>query len=128
MGQSQNMPATLYSKLAGADLSSAQYRLIKMASTAGEVIAAAAGTDDIVGVLQNDPADGEVALIGVGGVMKAQAQASLSVGDWLTSDSTGRLTATTTDGDVVVGTALEASVTAGDIVQFVWGLSRVYIA
>jgi hypothetical protein len=128
MGQSQNLPATVFSKLAGADLSAAQYRLVKMASTAGEVIAAAAGTDDIVGVLQNDPADAEVASIGVGGILKLQVQASISVGDWLTSDSTGRGAATTTDGDVVIGHALEASTAAGDIIQVVSALSRLYVA
>ena len=55
--------------LAGADLSAYQYRPVKLASTAGEVVAATAVTDVVVGILQNDPTDGQAASIaGVGSI------------------------------------------------------------
>lgn len=128
MGQAQNIPGTTFSLLAGESLAAKQYYLVKMASTAGEVIVAAAATDDILGVLQNDPADGEVALIGIGGVLKVAGEASVSVGDWVTSSTTGRAKTTTTDGDVVLGHAIDATSSAGDIIRVVSGLSRFYAA
>lgn len=103
--------------VASGDLSSSQYKLVKAASTAGAVIAAAAATDKVLGVLYNEPTDGQAAEIAIGPVVKAQGQASLSVGDYVASDSTGRCKATTTANDDVFGIVLEASSTAGDIIR-----------
>ena len=129
MGQAQNTPAVIYSGLtASATLAAKQYYLVKMASTAGEVIVAAANTDDILGVLQNDAAADEPVAIGIGGVLKVSAEASVSVGDWVTSSTTGRAKTTTTDGDVVIGHAIDASSAAGDIIRVVSALSRLYVA
>ena len=129
MGQAQNTPGTIYHGLkAGSSLASNQYYMVKLASTAGEVIVGAANTDAIIGVLQNDPADGEAAAIGVGGVLKVAGEASVSAGNWVTCSSTGRAKATTTDGDVVLGTALDATSSAGDIIRVVFWPGRLYIA
>ena len=104
--------------LAGADLSSSQYKLVRLASTAGEVVLVDGDqTDVVIGSLYNDPADGEAALVAIGPVIKAQAEASLSAGDYVTGDTTGRLKATTTANDDVIGVLLEASSSAGDIVS-----------
>ena len=103
---------------ASATLAAHQYKIVKLASTAGQVIVAAANTDKIIGAVQNDPAAGEPADICAIGVGKVQAQANVAFGDWLTSDTTGRAKATTSASDIILGQALEAASAAGDIVQY----------
>ena len=106
--------------IAGQDLNAdgAQYKLVKHASTAGAVILAAGNTNKAIGVLYNKPSAGQAVEIAIGPVVKAQAQASLSVGDFCAPDTTGRAESTTTTNDIVFLQALEASSTAGDIVRF----------
>ena len=110
--------------LAGADLSAKQYYAVKFASTAGEVVVSAAGSDSHAGILQNDPADGEVADVAVLGIAKASAEGSISVGDFVTSNSTGQLQTTTTANDHVIGVALEAATTANDIIMVAVALNN----
>lgn len=129
MGQAITTPAVIYSGFkASATLAAKQYYIVKAASTAGEVIVGAAGTDALMGVVYNDPAAGEAADIAVGGVVKVAGEASVSVGDWVTSSSTGRAKTTTTDGNVVIGHALDATSNAGDIIRVAWALSTLYVA
>lgn len=103
--------------LAGADLSAYQYRPVKLASTAGEVVAATAVTDIVIGILQNDPTDGQAASIaGVGSISLAVAGTSvLAVGNALTVNSTG-LRPTTTDNTAICARAITAAVTKGDLI------------
>ena len=112
--------------VAGADLSAKQYMIVSYASTAGEVIAAAGTNETYVGILQNDPGDGEAAEIVVGGESYAVASdGSITVGLALDSDSTGRVNSTATDDRNIIGRALEASAAAGDLIRIqVTGLSR----
>ncbi len=108
--------------LAGASLATSQYKLVRLASTAGEVVVVDGDqTDVVLGVIYNSPADGAEAEIAIGPVVKAQAEASLSAGDYVTGDTTGRLKATTTANDDVFGVLLEASSDAGDIVRVLVG-------
>lgn len=107
--------------VAGADLSAAQYYVVKLGSTANSVIKAAAATDSVVGILQNDPASGEEAVVGVIGVFKAAGEASITKGDWVAASTTGRVKTTSTGNDDVVGKALEATTTAGDIIPVLVG-------
>jgi hypothetical protein len=109
------MHTSLAGLLAGADLSSSQYKIVKFASTAGEVIVGALATDNLIGVLMNDPADGEAADIAVLGIAKVQCEASQNAGAWVTSSTTGRAKVTSTGNDDVIGKLLEASSDAGDI-------------
>ncbi len=104
--------------LAGADLSAYQYRPVKLASTAGEVVAATAVTDVVVGILQNDPTDGQAASIaGVGSVSLAKAGTSvLAKGAYLTCNSTG-LAPTTADNTAICARAIEAASAAGDLIK-----------
>lgn len=104
--------------LAGADLSAYQFRPVKLASTAGEVVAATAVTDIVIGILQNDPTDGQAASIaGVGSITLAKAGTSvLTAGAMLTVNSTG-LRPTTTDNTAVCGRAITAASAAGDLIQ-----------
>ena len=105
--------------LAGADLSAKQWHPVKMASTANEVISAIDTTDILIGILQNDPADGEPALVAAGGISRAIAgMTDLAIGDILSSNSSGVYdTSGGTDNDeFMVGIALEASGAVGDFI------------
>lgn len=102
--------------LAGADLSAKQYFAVKFASTAGEVVVSAAGTDSHAGILQNDPADGEVAAVAFVGLAFGSAEGAITVGDHVTSNSTGQLQTTTTGNDHILGVAVEAATTINDII------------
>ena len=104
--------------LAGADLSAAQYKVVKLASTAGEVVLVGATSTLGIGILQNDPADGEPADVAVHGVCKGLVGPSdVAFGDVLGSDSTSRLADHTTDNRPIYARALEASSAAGDIIR-----------
>ena len=110
--------------LAGADLSAWQYKPVRMCSTAGEVnkvVGSATGTTaGIVGILHNDPADGEEALVADGGVSigvcgtgAGVTQAQVHAGAALSANSTG-LIVTTLANTAIVGYALEAATASGD--------------
>ena len=120
---------TIPGLVATGDLSSSQYLVVKASSTAGAVkVAATAATDAILGVLQNDPASGEAAEVAFSGICKVKAAASVTFGAPVTFNSTGQVKITTTDGDRIVGIALEASDTAGDIIRLVLGIYDRYVA
>ena len=104
--------------LAGANLSAKQYFVVIWASTAGEVVAAADPDVGVLGLLQNDPADGEAADVAVSGIAKGICESTaIAYGDKVTTNSTGELQKTTTDEDMIVGIALEASSAVGDIIR-----------
>lgn len=106
---------TLPGLFATGDLSTKQYYVVKAASTAGAVkVATTAATDAILGVLLNDPTDGEPAVVAHAGVVDALAESGVTYGAKLTCSSTGRVKATTTTGDEIIGVALAASSAAGD--------------
>lgn len=112
--------------VAAADLSSSQFKAVKLASTANQVKAVSASTDEIIGILQNAPESGEEAEVACQGIVKALVEASVSAGNFLGPSATGRLTVAETDDDVNIGYALEGSTTsAGDIVKVLLvGLQR----
>lgn len=91
--------------VAGADLSSAQYSLVKV-DASGQAVLAGAG-EAAVGVLQNDPESGEAATIAIGGVSKCRAGGSVDEGN-VTSDASGKATADS-GGSYVIGQALSAA-------------------
>lgn len=98
-------------------LADKQYYIVKQ-HTDGTMILAAAGTDKIVGVLQNKPAVGSPALVRFGGTTKVIAGGAINPGAWVTSDNAGKAVATTTDKDVVLGKYLgAAAAAAGDIIE-----------
>lgn len=104
--------------LAGEDLSAWQYKPVKLASTAGEVVKGDAVTDVVIGILQNDPTDGQAAHVaGVGSVSKAVSGTSvLTAGAYLTVNSAG-VVPTTTDNTAICGRSIEAASAAGDLIQ-----------
>ncbi len=104
--------------LAGANLASSQYKVVIWASTASEVILAADPDVGVLGLLQNDPADGEAADVAVMGIAKGICESTaITYGGKVTTNSTGELQLTTTDEDMIVGIALEASSAVGDIIR-----------
>lgn len=110
---------TLPGLLAYATLASSQYYLVQLASTAGYCKVGTSATSKIVGVVMNDPAAGEPAEIACIGIAKVAAEASVSIGDALTCSATGRAKATTTDGNWVIGRAIDASATAGNLIRVI---------
>jgi len=98
-------------------LATKQFYVVKQ-HTDGTMILAAAATDKIVGVLQNKPAVGQAALVRFGGTTKVIAGGAINPGAWVTSDGNGKVIATTTDKDVVLGKFLgSAAAAAGDIIE-----------
>ena len=61
------------------------------------------------------------------GTSKVIAGGAITVGAWVTTDSSGEAVATTTDGDIVIGRALEAA-DDGDIFEVQLGIQHLYIA
>lgn len=111
--------------VAYATLASSQYKIVQACSTAGNVKLGTSSTSNILGVVQNDPAAGEPADVAFLGICKAQAETSVSFGSYLTCSSTGRVKATTSSGDHIIGKALEASSTGGDIIRvLLYGQSK----
>ena len=102
---------------AGAALTAKQWHAVKLATTAGEVVACSAVTDRPIGILQNDPADGEPAFIGgLGNLMTIAATSTISAGDALAWNSTGAVTYTT----AIFARAVKAPAAAGDLIPIVF--------
>lgn len=93
---------------AAADLSTKQFYAVKI-TAARAVNLASSGGEGIYGILQNKPASGDAADVGIIGVTKAIAGGTIAAGDLLMTDTSGKLiTATSTNH--AVGQALEAGV------------------
>jgi hypothetical protein len=97
--------------VAGADLSANQYYFVKINSS-GLAVLCSGATDKPIGVLQNDPASGEEAVITVVGGSKVVAGASIDEGVLIGTASTGKADAKTPGTDTteyVVGTVILAA-------------------
>lgn len=117
---------TLPGLVAAGDLSSKQKYVVRAASTAGAVkVATTPASDKILGILMNDPADGEPAMVAHVGVVHALAESGVGYGDKLTCSSTGRVKTTSTTGDEVIGIALAASGAAGDVIPVALARSEI---
>jgi len=106
------------SYIAGEDLSSSQYYLVKLDSTASgkpEVSLAGAG-ERVEGILQNAPESGELADVLVEGDGQAVAAGTFNGGLELASDANGKLV-TASAGDYVIGTGREPSQAADHLVS-----------
>lgn len=94
--------------VAGADLSSDQYKFVKM-NTSGQAILVAALTDRPIGVLQNAPKSGEEAEVTVIGGTKVKAGGSVNEGTVLGTSAAGLAVAKTVGTDTthyILGTSL----------------------
>ena len=116
---------TIPGLLAGADLSSSQYSIVKAASTAGEVVAATSSTSTILGVLMNEPADGEAAEVAYSGLVKVLMTTNISAGERLGVNSSAYACSLGgTAGYTVLGVAVEASSTSGNIKRAIISLGE----
>jgi len=107
--------------LAGASLAAKQWHAVQFASTANEVISCygTAAADKPIGILQNDPADGEPADVCILGVSRAIAgSAGIRYNHILGCNTSGVYN---TSGGTVgaiscVGLALESAAAVGDLI------------
>jgi hypothetical protein len=111
---------------AGADLSAAtnQYTLLKM-SDDNTVVQATAGADNIVGILQNCPANGAAASVCIGGRSKLRASAAIADGAAVTATTGGKGVTTTTAGNCIAGRAVTTVANADEIVEVLIDITRV---
>lgn len=123
---SQQINAQEKTLVAGEDMSAKQHYIVQLSAT-GTLEVAEGATDLIVGVLQNEPLSGEAALYRFEGTAKVKLGGTVAIGDWVTTDTAGKGVATTTDGDIVIGRALEAGVD-GDIIEVQMAIHHLYIA
>jgi len=99
---------------AGGDLSTAQYKFVKLASD-GQVDVAGDG-NDAVGVLYTTAsAAGRAVAVAYEGVAKVIAGDSIEEGARVTIDNSGRAVSTVGTGEYVVGVAKEPAGTAGEV-------------
>lgn len=103
-------------RIAGADLSAAQYRFVEPGA-GGTVTRVNAAGEAVLGVLQNNPGSGQAATVALtGSRTKLVAGAALSENDDITTDNQGRAI-TAASGHRPHGIALEAAAAAGDIIS-----------
>lgn len=107
------------SRKAGADLSAKQYYYVKVNSTDGVVICAAA-TDVPHGILQNAPLSGETAEVMLFGISKVVSGGTIAVGALVGTDGNGKADSKTVSTDAteyVVGRYIgTAAAAASDII------------
>ena len=100
-------PCFRYSALANADLSAAQFKFIKLNTSAKAAVVAAVGVDHH-GILQNTPdAANKMATIVKSGISKCIAGGTVTIGDRISIDASGR--GVTAVSDAGVGVALTAA-------------------
>ena len=105
--------------IAAEDLSTHQYRFVHQASdTTVDMIDSAA--EHCIGILQNAPASGEVAVVRVNGVSKLVMNAAVAVGvlvkaEYVGASDNGKGDAADTDGDTARGLCVQASGAEDDV-------------
>src|SRR3990167_524157 len=108
------MPRTIPGITAGLTLAAHQYKVVKWASTANAVVVVTATTSEAIGVVLNDPAAGEIALVADDGIVPCIAGASdLAAGENVGYNTTGQVADHTTDNRRSIGKVLEASTAVG---------------
>ncbi len=105
---------------ANADLSTHQFKVVSLQSTAGvcQLAATSIIVSKVVGVLQNNPKSGEIAEVAYSGIVKAIAGTStIVVGSVLAVNTTSRVVGSTTDNVQAIGKSLTAASAIGDIIS-----------
>ncbi|CAB4158439.1 hypothetical protein UFOVP711_4 [uncultured Caudovirales phage] len=116
--------------VAGEDLSAKQYYFVKI-NTSGQAMLCSGATDKPIGVLQNDPASGEEAVVTVVGGSKVVASASIDEGVLIGTASTGKADAKVPGTDTteyVAGTVILASGADGEILTALINCANVHRA
>lgn len=105
----------------GADLTGKRYRQVKLDSN-GAVVLATAGTDNILGTLDNEPklgATADVVFANAPGTFKGVSSGVIAKDAFLTATTDGKLIGTTTAGHRVVGRNSIAATVDGEIFEFI---------
>lgn len=114
-------------KLASEDLSAKQFHIVQMDSS-GDMEVGESATDLLLGVLQDKPESGQAGTYRHQGTTKVIASAAIAIGARVTSANDGEAVTTTTNGDIVVGIALEAATAQGDIIEIQLVMSKEWFA
>ena len=93
------------SRVAGADLSSAQFKFVESNSSGTVTVTNAAG-EYVLGVLQNNPTSGNAATVAVGGISKVVLGGNVTINDSIATDNAGKAVAAST-GNKIVGIAIK---------------------
>ena len=103
---------------ANADLSSSQFRFVKL--TSGKVAQCSVAGEGAIGVLQDKPSAANQAanVCALVGVSKVVAGAAVAQGAKVTTDNQGRA-ATWATGNHLMGYALNAASAAGEVIEVV---------
>lgn len=119
---SWEQPGFSSSFAAGADLSAAQFKFVKLDSS-GNVIVCAAATDKPIGILQNNPVSGGEALVMHNGISKVSSDASLNIDDLVGTSADGEAAAYVPGTDTtkyIVGRVLAAADAAHEYVPIIF--------
>lgn len=102
--------------ISAADLSAKQYFVAQLDAN-GKADLASAVTQDLLGIIMDGgAASGDPVAVCTAGVAKAISGGTINEGDRLTTDSAGKVIATTTAADELIGWALQAAA-SGDYVE-----------
>lgn len=102
MAYSENMH--VISAVAGANLTTHQFKFVKLDSTANQVVLCGDGEDGD-GVLQDAPASGEACLVCIGGATKVVLGGTVAAGGVVSSGASGVANASA-NGDYMLGKCL----------------------
>lgn len=111
----ENVKLLVGEYVAASDLSADQYKFV-MFDAGTDVVLADAANILTLGVLQDQPASGEVCTIGNGGVSKVVTAGALARGAFVTPDASGLAVAAAAD-EPYYGMALTASAGAGEVIE-----------
>ncbi len=105
--------------VASADYSAKQYYIMKQttSTTPYGIVLASAATDNVIGILQNEPNVGETGVVAIIGTAKVIAGTPISIGEFIVADSNGKANTIQAAGEIVIGQALEEATAAGDIIE-----------
>jgi hypothetical protein len=110
----QNVSHHCLSLVAAGDLSAKQFHAIGVNSAGKAAIADA--DDQVIGIVQNNPAAGQAANVAFGGVSKAKLGGTVAAGARVTANASGEIVAASSAGDAVIGVALSGGA-SGEIVS-----------
>lgn len=102
--------------IAGESLTTARYKAVKL-SAAKTVVLCTGATDIPIGILQNNPASGGVAIVRLLGISKINGDALLAYGDLIGTSADGQLAAYVAGTDTtkyVIGRVRQINGAAGD--------------
>lgn len=117
MGYQVLDPSDLLTAVAGADLSTHQYKFVGFPDTNGRVFLAATAGARVHGVLQDKPsAQGQACLVAGSGITKVVAEGPISIGSMVVASTAGLAITSSTTAHHRVGVALEAAAALNDVI------------